>query len=41
MAKYHVTLEINTEEGNPGKWDWVELIGQDVTDVLNVKEISA
>lgn len=28
--KYKVTLIIDTEEGNPRKWNWAELLGEEV-----------
>lgn len=31
--KYRITLVIETEEGNPRKWDWQELIADTVLSV--------
>ena len=29
--KWLVTLEIDTYDGNPKKWDWTDLVGDEVT----------
>ena len=31
--QYHVTLVVETEEGDPQKWDWLDLIGDTVLSV--------
>tara|TARA_R100001530_G_scaffold128893_1_gene98867 strand:- start:3074 stop:3259 length:186 start_codon:yes stop_codon:yes gene_type:complete len=31
--RYKVTLFIETENGNPRKWDWEELIGDNILSV--------
>ena len=34
MALYKITIELNTDNGNPAKWNWAELL--DEFEVLNV-----
>lgn len=38
MRKFVVCLEINTNEGNPGKWDWPDLIDEECS-LISVKEV--
>lgn len=33
MSKYEVRLIIETDEGNPRKWNWTDLIGDEVLEV--------
>ena len=37
--KYKITLEIDTECGNPGKWDWIELTGEDKLLIVECERI--
>lgn len=31
MPTYKVVLEIDTENGNPIKWNWADLLGEEVS----------
>jgi len=38
MKTFLVTMKVTTDEGNPGKWEWSELIG-DECELISVKEV--
>ena len=39
MSKYLVTLEIDTNNGNPAKWNWQELLDEYKTNVIHTEGI--
>ena len=35
MAKYSITIDLETDNGNPAKWNWSDLL--DESNILNVQ----
>lgn len=37
--KYEITIILDTDNGNPLKWNWNELLDEPYIDTLDVKEV--